>query len=356
MSGAPSLQRLLRIKGRGANSNPANRFEAIHYVPEIESTGCKRVRTEVFTDKSRSIVTSNDSPDVGFDYSINPYRGCEHGCIYCYARPTHEYLSFSSGLDFETKILIKKDAAELLRSKLSSGKWKPKVVALSGITDPYQPLERKFKLTRSVLEVLREFLNPVYVVTKNHLVTRDLDLLSELAAARAAMVSISITTLDTGLQNRMEPRTSSPLRRLAAIEALAKKEVPVRVLIAPVLPALTDHEIPSILQSAAAAGARYASFMFLRLPHSVGRLFENWLEMNFPARKERVMNRIRDLRGGRLNDCRFHYRMTGEGEYARQVKALFESSRKRSGLKKEGPELSTDLFHRPQRCQMALFG
>ena len=346
---------LWKIQGRGANCNPPNRFESVHYHPEKAGIHVGQAQTELYEDNSRSIITSNDSPDVGFDFSINPYRGCEHGCIYCYARPTHEYLGFSCGLDFETKILIKKEAAKLLRKRLSSRHWQPQVVALGSITDPYQPMERKFRLTRSVVEVLTEFLNPVSVVTKNYLVTRDIDLLRELTAFQAVTVGISITTLDPGLQRQLEPRTSSPLRRLAAIEELSRAGIPTRVLIAPVLPGLTDHEIPSIVQASSRAGARFASYMFLRLPHAVRGLFEGWLHTHFPGRKERVLNRIRELHGGKLNDHRFHYRIKGEGEYARQVDSLFMSACRKFNLKSQPPELSAEAFRRPHDYQMTLF-
>src|SRR5205814_4999455 len=228
--------------------------------------------TQFFKDNSDSIINYNDSPDVGFEASINPYRGCEHGCIYCYARPFHEYLGFSAGLDFETKIMVKENAPELLRRELASPKWKPKVIALSGVTDCYQPVERKLKLTRRCLEVLAEFRNPVAVVTKNHLVTRDADVLSELARHRAAAVFISLTTLDSSLTPKLEPRASLPKHRLAAIEALNRAGVPVGVLLAPMIPGLTDHEIPNLLAAAASAGAQYAGYVVLRLPFAVKNL------------------------------------------------------------------------------------
>src|SRR5262249_29963864 len=233
--------------------------------------------TQFFRDSSRTIIARNDSPDVGFDASINPYRGCEHGCTYCYARPTHEYLGFSAGLDFETKIMVKEDAPELLRRELAAPRYQPKPLALSGVTDPYQPIERRLQLTRRCLEVLVEFRNPVVIVTKNHLVTRDADLLGELATRRAVAVFVSVTTLDADLARILEPRASSPPGRLDAVKELAELGIPVGVLVAPVIPGLTDHELPSILKAVASAGAISAGYVMLRLPHAVAVLFEQWL-------------------------------------------------------------------------------
>ena len=311
--------------------------------------------TQFFKDPSRSLITANDSPDVGFEASVNPYRGCEHGCIYCYARPTHEYLGFSAGLDFETKILVKEDAPELLRRELSSPRWKPQVLAISGVTDPYQPVERRLKLTRRCLEVLAEFRNPVVIITKNHLVTRDLDLLGELARHEAAAVYLSVTTLDARLARTMEPRTSHPTRRLAAIEALSRAGVPTGVLVAPVIPGLTDHEMPAIISAAAKAGARCAGYVLLRLPHAVAPLFEAWLTEHRPARKDKVLNRIRAIRGGRLNDPRFGSRMKGEGIFAEQIKDLFSLACRKAGIVARGPNLSTAAFRRPVPAQPSLF-
>ncbi len=330
--------------GRGTAENPRNRFERIHLVREESGDG--RTATHYLKDASRSIIARNDSPDIGFDFSINPYRGCEHGCIYCYARPTHEYLGYSSGLDFETRILVKERAPELLRSELLSPRWRPKVLALSGVTDPYQPVEKRLRLTRACLEVLVEFLNPVSLVTKNHLVTRDIGLLKTLAEVNALAVSLSITSLDERLRRVLEPRTSSPSRRLKAVEALAKHGIPVTVLIAPVIPGLTEHEIPEILKEAHSAGAVSARYQLLRLPRSVKGLFADWLERYVPERKKRVLARIRDTRGGDLNDSRFYRRMSGEGNYATQIKALFENSAKRFGLQKATETLSTAAFKR----------
>jgi DNA repair photolyase len=344
------------IHGRGASANPANRFELIQYEPDPEAgPDGTAPATQFFRDSSRSIVAYNDSPDVGFDASINPYRGCEHGCVYCYARPTHEYLGFSAGLDFETKIMVKEDAPELLRRELSSPRWKPQPLALSGVTDPYQPIERRLRLTRRCLEVLAEFRNPVVIVTKNRLVTRDTDLLAELASHSAAAVFVSVTTLDADLARELEPRATSPAGRLTAIGELAKAIVPVGTMIAPIIPGLNDHELPAIANAVAAAGARYAGYVMLRLPYAVTDLFAKWLEQHRPASKERILGRIREVRNGNLNDPRFSSRMRGEGVLAEQVRALFLLSCRRAGLNRSRPELSTAGFRRPQGTQLSLF-
>lgn len=349
------------IHGRGAIGNPANRFERIDCVADVdpedlgETGAAHRPQTEFFVDLSRSIIATNDSPDVGFDASINPYRGCEHGCAYCYARPTHEYLGWSAGLDFETKILVKRDAAALLRRELAAPKWRPQVLGLSGVTDPYQPAERRLQVTRGVLEVLAEFRNPVGVVTKNHLVTRDVDLLGELARHSAAVVCISVTTLDADLTRVLEPRTASPQRRLAAIRKLTDAGVPVGVLVAPIIPGLNDQSIPEVLSAARDAGARFAGMVMLRLPHGLAPMFEAWLETHLPQRKNRILARIRDMRGGKLNESDFRTRMKGRGEYAEQVRSLFKVHAQRAGLDLHGPDLSVEAFRRPGDGQLMLF-
>ena len=342
---------------RGAAENPPNRFDPIRLERDADwnPDDDPLPRTQFLRDRSQTIIAYNDSPDVGFDASINPYRGCEHGCIYCYARPFHEFLGFSSGLDFETKIMVKEDAPKLLREELSSPKWKPQVIAMSGVTDCYQPVERRLKLTRGCLEALAEFRNPVAIVTKNFLVTRDIDLLSALAGHRAAAVFLSLTTLDAELRGVMEPRTSPPAARLEAIRRLAQAGIPVGVLVAPVIPGLTDHEIPSLIEAAAGAGAKFAGCIPLRLPHAVAPLFEQWLATHFPDRKEKVLNRIRALRGGRLHDARFGRRMEGEGIFAEQITALFEVACRKQGIAGRHPELSTAAFRRPGGRQLALF-
>jgi DNA repair photolyase len=386
-TGAPAA------KGRGAVQNPANRFERLRVeidpevhaaaapgapgvagadgaIGDMDTTGAAgadggpRVATEFLRDTSRSLITHNDSPDIPFSVSLNPYRGCEHGCIYCYARPTHEYLGFSAGLDFESRIMVKEDAPRLLRRELASPRWQPQTLVMSGVTDPYQPVERRLGITRGCLEVLAAARQPVAVITKSELVTRDLDLLVELARHQAARVFLSITTLDGELARRMEPRASHPRERLKAVARLAAAGVPVGVMVAPVVPAITDHEIPAILEAAAAAGARAAGYVMMRLPGAVAGLFEAWLEQHFPDRREKVLHRIRELRGGRLNDPRFGSRMRGEGIFAQQIAALFASARHRHGLDQPLPELSGAAFRRPEQiaaagpatAQLSLFG
>src|SRR5580765_7153099 len=341
-------------RARGAAENPPNRFEklSLERDPDWSDPDEPAPQTQFFKDHSGSIITTNDSPDVGFEASVNPYRGCEHGCIYCYARPFHEYLGFSAGLDFETKIMVKQNAPELLRRELSSTKWKPKVIALSGVTDCYQPAERKLKLTRRCLEVLAEFRNPAVIVTKNHLVTRDADVLTELARHDAAAVFVSVTTLDAELRQVMEPRTSPPAGRLSAIETLSKAGIRVGVLVAPVIPGLTDHEMPSILNAAVGAGAQFAGHVVLRLPHAVAPLFEQWLARHFPDRKEKVLNRIRAIRDGQFNDPRFESRMTGEGIFAEQIEAIFTVVCRKAGIEGNRPNLSTASFQRRAERQL----
>ena len=345
------------ITGRGAAANPKNRFEKIGVEPDPAETGDEpRPETVYLRDHSRSIVAMNNSPDIGFDASINPYRGCSHGCAYCYARPTHEYLGLSAGLDFESKVLVKEDAAGLLRERLSSTRWEPKVLSMSGVTDPYQPVERKLGITRGCLEVLAGFRNPVVVVTKNHLVTRDTDLLSELARYGAAAVAVSLTTLDDDLRRVMEPRTSRPVRRLAAIRKLSEAGIPVGVMTAPVIPGLNDHELPNLLSAAAEAGATFAGYVPVRLPGAVAPLFEKWLERHFPDRKEKVLGRIRSMRGGKLNDPKFGSRMKGGGVYAEHISRLFGLSCRRAGIERgRFPKLSTASFRKDGGVQPGLF-
>jgi len=343
-------------RGRGAGGNPPNRFENIRlerdedWNPEEDPSP----KTQFLRDLSQTIITYNDSPDISFDAGVNPYRGCEHGCSYCYARNTHEYLGFSAGLDFETKIMVKENAPDLLRRELSSPKWKPQMLAMSGVTDCYQPVERRLQITRRCLAVLAEFRNPVGMITKNFLVTRDIDLLQELATHHAAMVHVSINSLERELARKLEPRASSPSQRLAAVEALSKAGIPVGVLVAPVIPALNDHEMPAVLQAAKAAGAGWASTEVLRLPLTVAPVFEQWLDQNFPEKKDKILGRIRAIRGGRLNDPRFGSRMRGEGIFADQISQMFDVARRKVGLAEHGPVLSTAAFRRPGGAQLAL--
>src|SRR5437667_3530822 len=349
------------IRGRAASWSPANRFETLHVdvndfdVVDVDPEGSERPRraTQYFRDGTKSIITRNNSPDVGFETSLNPYRGCEHGCIYCYARPTHEYLGFSAGLDFESKIMVKTSASELLRTELETPRWQPQTLVLSGVTDPYQPIERKLRITCGCLEVLAKFRNPVAIITKNRLVTRDVDILRELAACNTIAVNISVTTLDANLQRVLEPRTSSPQARLDAIRQLRSAGIPTGVMVAPIIPGLTDHEVPKILDACAKAGAQFAGYTIIRLPWAVAPLFEHWLEEHFPDRKEKVLGRIRDMRGSRLNNSQWHTRMTGEGIFAEQIASLFRVSCRHAGIG-EQPTLSTASFQRKKE-QLKLF-
>jgi DNA repair photolyase len=345
------------LRGRGSAANPKNRFETVERVlePQEEGDEVSSPATQFFPDHSKSLIAYNDSPDVGFDASINPYRGCEHGCVYCYARPSHEYLGFSAGLDFETKIMVKEDAPELLRKELSSRAWKPQLIALSGNTDCYQPVEKKKQLTRRCLEVLLDFRNPVVIITKNHLVARDVDILSQLARFDCVGVTISVTTLDHRLSSLLEPRASRPARRLAAIETLAKAGVPVGYLQAPMIPGLTDAEAPAIAAAAAKAGASFSGYVALRLPFAVKNLFEQWLDQHYPEKKQKILHRLREIRNGKLNDPNFRTRMRGEGVYAEEMSKLFQLARKKSGITERWPKLTTEHFRRPEKDQMSLF-
>ena len=349
------------IRGRGASWSPANRFEKLHVDlidPDVSDIGSdteetSRPPTQYFRDGTRTIITRNTSPDVGFETSLNPYRGCEHGCIYCYARPTHEYLGFSAGLDFESKIMVKTNAPELLRRELESPRWQPQTLVLSGVTDPYQPVERKLQITRGCLDVLAHFRNPVAIITKNHLVTRDIDILRELAACNAAAVNVSVTSLDRELQRVLEPRTTSAQGRLDAIGQLRAAKIPVGVMVAPIIPGLTDHEVPKILDACAKAGAQFVGYTIVRLPWAVAPLFEHWLEEHFPDRKQKVLRRIRRLRGNRLNNSQWHTRMTGEGIFAEQIASMFKVGCRRAGIGAR-PTLSCESFLR-STSQLSLF-
>lgn len=314
-------------------------------------------RTRVFRDASRSIISRNTSPDIPFDASLNPYRGCEHGCPYCYARPTHEYLGLSAGLDFERTLFAKPEAPELLARELAKPSWQPQHLALSGVTDPYQPIERTLRITRGCLEVLAAHRQPVGVITKNALVTRDLELLAALAQHGAARVAVSITTLDEDLRRRLEPRTSTSAERIRAVRCLTEAGVPVGVNVAPVIPGLNDHEVPAILEAAADAGAQGAAWTLLRLPGAVEGVFVAWLREHAPLRAERVLARLREARGGALSDTRFGHRMRGDGVYAQQLAALFDVHRRRVGLDRHGAPLDASHFRVPGRTrQLGLFG
>ncbi|HUY31834.1 MAG TPA: PA0069 family radical SAM protein [Pirellulales bacterium] len=352
-------------KGRGSPINPPNRFEKTHLAADFEQlrhddeflTDQARSTAEYLPDESKSIVSENDSPDIPFRYSVNPYRGCSHGCSYCYARPYHEFLGLSAGLDFETKILVKHDAPALLREFLSRASWKPEPITFSGVTDCYQPVERQFRLTRGCFEVASEARQPIAIITKNALILRDLDLLAEMGAARLVHANISVTTLDAELARAMEPRTSTPAARFKAMRALADAGIPVRVMVAPIIPGLTDHETPAVLETARQAGATAAGYVLLRLPLTVEPVFRAWLQENYPNKKERVEALIRSTRGGKLTDSHFGQRMRGQGNYAGQIARNFEVFSHRLGLDRRLPELDVTQFRPPRRAsgQLQLF-
>jgi len=342
-------------RGRGTGLNPANRFEEIGYEWDESADPAERPAptTRFFRDASRSILVKNDSPDVPFSYSLNPYRGFEHGCAYCFARPYHEYLGLSAGLDFETMIFVKEDAPVLLEKELAKPSWEPQLVAMSGVTDVYQPIERKLQITRRCLKVFADCRNPVGMLTKNALVERDVDVLSELARHGAARVSFSVTTLDPELARRLEPRAAAPQRRLEAMRALAKAGVPVGVMAAPMIPGLNDHELPKILEAAAGAGAETAGFTFLGLPYAVKGIFLDWLEKNYPDRKDKVVAQTSSLRED-LGDSRIAARRRGKGPFAEHLEKLFRVSCRRHGLNKRNRELSAASFRRPLGAQLRL--
>lgn len=337
----------------GSHINPPNRFESKYAEPDLEQLEwddeylSRPRRIEYLDDQSKSIVTENDSPDLNFRFSVNPYRGCAHGCSYCYARPFHEYLGYNAGLDFETKIMVKRDAPKLFRDFLSRSEWQPELIAFSGITDCYQPAEREFQLTRQCLEVASEANQPVGIVTKNALVVRDLDILQSMAQRSLVNVSLSITTLDPELAREMEPRTSIPAARLRAIRELSAVGVPTKVMVSPIIAGLNDHEIPAILQAAKGAGARSASYIMLRLPLTVEPVFLEWLERTQPTRKERVISRIRQTRDGKLNSAEFGTRIRGTGEISEQIGNLFQVFARKHGLDERLPALDFTQFRPP---------
>ena len=352
-----------KIKGRGAQLNPKNRFEKLHVedlheeenLYEDDFPPAHKIPTTFYKNDSKTVIAKNDSYDVGFDYSFNPYRGCEHGCVYCYARPTHEYLGFSSGIDFETKIMVKEDAPALLEKEFKKKSYKPDLIMFSGNTDCYQPIERKLELTREALKVCLKYKNPVAVITKNALIQRDIDILKGLAKENLVVVTISITTLDKNLAHKMEPRTALPEMRLATIEAIAKNGIPVGVNIAPIIPGLNDKEIPNILKKAAEKGSEHAGKIMLRLPYAVKDLFIEWIEREFPDKASKVINSIKDVRGGKLNSYERGVRFRGEGELADAIHNLFYISCKKYGLNKERTELSTKNFVREEKRQLEMF-
>lgn len=344
------------LRSRGATQNPANRFDRMHVERDEPDDGS--APTLFYRDASKSILAANDSPDLPFRFSLNPYRGCEHGCAYCYARPSHEYLGFSAGLDFERRIMVKDDAPALLRAAFAAKRWTPQMISLSGNTDCYQPVEQRLGITRRCLEVFLEFRNPVGVITKSALVARDADLLGALAVHGAAHVLCSITTLDPELARRLEPRAAQPARRLDAITTLVNAGVPTGVLIGPVIPGLNDREIPRILAAAADAGAQHASWVLLRLAKPLDTLFAAWLDAHYPEKRDHVLHRIQDTRAGHMNDTTYGRRQRGQGEYATQIEQLFRLTARRHGLDRPLPPLNTDAFRRPPApgAQLALFG
>jgi len=353
-----------RRRGRGAQSNASGRYEPKARIAVDD--GWQSIEelapfdTSVTLDSTRKIITRNDSPDISFDRSINPYRGCEHGCIYCFARPTHAYLGLSPGLDFESKLFMKPDAPELLERELSSPKYSPRTIAIGTNTDPYQPIERRYEIMRRILQVLDKANHPVGIVTKSALVLRDLDILSSMAKRNLVKVALSVTTLDPGLARTMEPRANTPQRRLNALRELASAGVPASVMVAPVIPAINDSEIERILDAAKAAGVTGAGFVLLRLPLEVRDLFKEWLMANFPDRYRHVMSLIRQTRGGKDYDAEWGKRMTGGGPYAWMIGRRFEQACERLGLNARKVSLSTDLFVRPREqetsAQLSLFG
>jgi DNA repair photolyase len=345
------------IRGRGASDNPANRFEGRYTDYDLDkNTGEKPSQdTKLIRDDTKQILSKNESPDIPFRFGLNPYRGCEHGCIYCYARPMHEYLGFSAGLDFESRIMVKYDAAEKLRHRFADDNWQPETVMLSGATDSYQPLERDLEITRECLKVFVEARNPVSIITKNYLVTRDIDLLKELSKYDAVHVTLSITTLERDLARVMEPRTSQPNRRLEAINKLSEAGISVGVNVAPIIPGLTDHECADILEKARDAGATQAGYTIVRLPYGVKDLFGEWLEQHFPERKTKVLNRIQNIRGGKLYRSEFGKRFHGEGEFANQIRGMFKIQTERLELNKNPVSLSSEHFKRPESGQLNLF-
>ncbi len=350
-----------RRRGRGVQSNSSGRYEPVARVAFDDGwrtlDDLPPFKTTVQTDATRKIITRNESPDIGFDRSINPYRGCEHGCAYCFARPTHAYLGLSPGLDFESKLFVKPEAANLLERELSAPGYRPKVIAIGTNTDPYQPIERRYKVMRHILEVLDRAGHPVGIVTKSALVLRDLDILAHMAERKLAKVALSVTTLDAELARKMEPRAATPMRRLEALRRLAQAGVPTAVMVAPIVPALNDMEIERILDAAQTAGVKEAGYVLLRLPLEVRDLFREWLMANYPDRYRHVFKLIRDTRGGRDYDSTWGKRMTGGGPYAWMIGRRFEMACEKLGLNVTKSSLSTAHFHPPEARaeQLSLF-
>ncbi|GJM32609.1 MAG: radical SAM protein [Saprospiraceae bacterium] len=344
------------IKGRGAQINPANPYHQLVYDdqpdPGEDGEGLKTTYTEVYP---KTILNKVDSPDIGMAWSLNPYQGCEHGCIYCYARNTHAYWGYSAGLEFEQKILVKRNAPQLLEAKIKHKNWQPVPIMLAGNTDCYQPAERKFEITRQILKVLWQYRHPVGIITKNNMVLRDLDLLEPMSELRLAKVSISLTTLNEELRRFLEPRTASVKSRLQTIETLAKKGIPVNVMLAPIIPGLNDHEILEMAKTAANCGARKIAYTIVRLNGDVAQIFEDWIHKTMPDRADRVLNRIRDCHGGSLNDSRFGTRMSGEGRIAEMIAQQMNLAKKRYFKDKDMPDYDMDLHRQMKTPQLSLF-
>ena len=345
--------------GRGAQVNTNNKFLNNKYVVEhfegVDETMLQNSRTQIFEEHAKKIVSETNSPDVPNMYSINPYQGCEHGCIYCYARNSHEYYGFSAGLDFEQKIIVKRNAAALLEDYFNRKSYKPVVILLSGNTDCYQPMERKLKITRSLLEVFLRYKNPVSIITKNNLILRDMDILTELGKHNLVSVNVSITSLDEQLRQKLEPRTITASGRLSVIEKLTEHNIPVRLMLAPVIPGLNSAEIPAIMKAAADRGALDASFTIVRLNGSIAEIFKDWVEKAFPKRAEKVLAQIADCHGGQLNDSRFGTRMSGEGKVAEAINQLFKVSYNRYFADRVFPGYNFDLFTPIKGKQTSLF-
>jgi DNA repair photolyase len=348
------------IKGRGAQFNPDNPFDKLSLSHEdwdgVDIPPDEPGQTKYYHDQPKNIVNKVDSPDIGHSYSMNPYQGCEHGCIYCYARNTHNYYGFSAGVDFEQKIIVKETAPQVLEKQLQHPKWEVRPIMLAGNTDCYQPVERKLEITRKLLKVLVKYRHPVSILTKNSLILRDLDLLTVLAKDQLVHAGMTITTLDENLRRKLEPRTASAKKRLDVLEQLTAAGIPTTVMISPVIPGLTDHEIPAILEAAAARGVYSAGYIVLRLNGAIGPLFEDWIRKHFPDRAEKVLGQVRQMHGGELNDNRFGRRMRGEGPIADAIRQLFKINKKRLMGEKSLPPYNLDAFLRTDKGQMRLFG
>ncbi len=350
-------------KGRGATINPDNRFakhrhEAIDDGWDLEEEPLPKLKTTVFEETCKSVITYNESPDLPFDRSINPYRGCEHGCSYCYARPSHAYLDLSPGLDFETKLIVKTNLHEQLKKDLSARNYRCQPISLGTNTDPYQPIEKNYRLTRGILEILLECKHPVVIVTKASLVERDIDLLAQMAEHSLAQVMLSIPSLDKDITRRMEPRAASPMRRLQTLQTLSEAGIPTGVMVAPIVPQLTDGELEKVLEQAASRGARSAAYVMLRLPREVSEIFTEWLQCHYPLKASHVLNTVRDMREGKINDSNFGSRMTGKGAYASMIAQRFQLYCKKVGLSCNHQPLETGFFHPPAKdgqYQLSLF-